>query len=130
MLQQINKIVSRWSPALLIMAAIFFASSTPSTNLPSFGLMDTLIKKCGHLAGYFLLTLTYLRGINTHPKKAAMIALGLIVIWAASDEFHQSFVVGRHPSLVDVVIDMIGACVAVWAVQIHASLRRLIRFGL
>jgi VanZ family protein len=37
----------------------------------------------------------------------------LALIYSATDEFHQSFVPGRHPSLIDVLVfDNIGAVVA------------------
>jgi VanZ family protein len=113
-----------------MMAAIFSASSTPAAHLPNFGLLDTLVKKGGHMAGYFLLALAYLRGLNTSSKKAAFIALGLVMFYAASDEFHQSFVPGRHPSPLDAAIDMAGAVLALWIAHIHAPLKRFIRAGL
>ena len=36
-------------------------------------------------------------------------AFALAVLHAASDELHQGFVAGRHPSAVDVAIDASGA---------------------
>jgi VanZ family protein len=45
--------------------------------------------------------------------------LGLIVVYAASDEFHQSLVPNRQGTVADVVIDTVGACIGlalVWAV--------------
>ncbi len=44
--------ISRWGPAVLMMAVIFTASSFPSRDLPSFGLWDRLVKKGGHMLGY------------------------------------------------------------------------------
>jgi VanZ family protein len=34
------------------------------------------------------------------------------VLYSATDEFHQSFTPGRHPAVTDVMIDAIGAAVA------------------
>ena len=39
-------------------------------------------------------------------------AFVLTVLYAASDELHQGFVAGRHPSAVDVAIDASGALLA------------------
>ncbi len=39
----------------------------------------------------------------------------LVLLYALADEFHQSFVPGRHPSLVDaLVIDAAGAALALF----------------
>jgi hypothetical protein len=125
-----RKFLRYWLPAILIMAAIFLASSTPSDDLPGFGILDTIVKKGGHMTGYFLLALAYLRAQNSKNKKAAFLALGLSLLYALSDEFHQTFVQGRNPALTDVLIDMVGASLAVWAEHIHAPLKRLVYAGL
>lgn len=94
------------------MAAIFALSSVPSQEMPSFGFWDTLVKKGGHAAGYGLLALTYWFAFKWE-KKRFWLAFLLTVLYALSDEFHQSFTPGRHPSLVDaLVIDTGGALAA------------------
>ena len=55
--------LSRWGPALVLMAVIFAASATPGEDLPNAGAWDTLFKKGGHLLGYALLGAAYLRGL-------------------------------------------------------------------
>jgi VanZ family protein len=50
-------------------------------------------------------------------------ALALTILCAATDEFHQGFVTGRHPSPVDVGIDATGALIAVVAVGLLSSRR-------
>jgi VanZ family protein len=51
------------------------------------------------------------------------LALGFTVLYAMTDEFHQGFVAGRHPSLVDVGIDATGALIAVVVVSLIRSRR-------
>jgi VanZ family protein len=41
-----------------------------------------------------------------------LVVMGVTVAYAASDEYHQSFVPGRHPGLSDVLIDGLGAATA------------------
>jgi len=41
-------------------------------------------------------------------------AFALTVLYAATDELHQGFVTGRHPSATDVGIDVAGALIGVW----------------
>jgi VanZ family protein len=101
--------LGRWGPALLIMAAIFFFSSIPSSGMPSFGSFDIPLKKGGHMLGYFLLGAAYLHGLGNHTKGAYGKAWLLAVIYAISDEIHQAFVPGRGPWVVDVSIDAAGA---------------------
>lgn len=104
--------LSRWMPALLLMAAIFVLSSFPSRELPDFGSWDSFFKKGGHMLGYGLLALACRRGLGGFPA-GSRLAWGLAIFYAITDEFHQSFVPGRHPSPVDVLVfDNLGAALA------------------
>jgi len=96
------------------MVAIFALSSRPSDALPRFGVIDTLIKKFGHIVGYGLLALSYWRGFGWNRSRMAH-AWGLAVAYAVTDELHQAFVPGRHASVVDVMLfDAVGAALALW----------------
>jgi VanZ family protein len=98
--------------AILIMLAIFFASGTPGNDLPDLGRWDLFTKKGGHLLGYALLAVGYLRGLaNGRPvtRRLWFLAVLLSGIYATSDEFHQYFIAGRSCSIYDVMIDTVGA---------------------
>ena len=95
--------INRWVPAIILMIIIFLASGTPSTILPDYGVWDTFIKKGGHVLGYALLANSFWYGFGFQAEKAWK-AWGLAVIYAMTDEYHQSFTSGRHPSLVDVFL--------------------------
>jgi VanZ family protein len=102
----------RWLPAVLIMAIIFAFSSIPSKEMPNFGPEDLIVKKGGHVLGYGLLTTAYWYGFR-FEKRRWWQALLIAIFYAMSDEFHQSFVPGRHPSWVDaLVIDGSGGAIA------------------
>jgi VanZ family protein len=45
-------------------------------------------------------------------KHVFALALALTILYACSDEYHQTFVAGRHGSPVDVLIDGAGAWLA------------------
>ena len=99
--------LKNWLPSLIIMATIFALSSIPDASMPHFGLVDYLIKKSSHAIGYALLALTNLRGLGGRRYRLAWL---LAVLFSASDEFHQSFVAGRHASIIDVLVfDNLGA---------------------
>ena len=94
------------------MAIIFGFSSIPSQEMPNFGLWDLVVKKGAHMLGYGLMALAFWYGLH-FDKHSWWLALLLAVLYALTDEFHQSFVPGRHPSWVDaLVIDGGGAAIA------------------
>jgi len=117
----------RWGPALLMMAAIFGFSSIPSDEMPNFGLLDFIVKKGGHALGYGLLALAYLRGLHWGKRDESKfvqmlwIAWVLAVMYSATDEFHQSFVPGRHAVVTDVMIDATGAALMLFLTRKYFS---------
>jgi VanZ family protein len=115
--------VWRWLPSLLIMGAIFTLSSLPAARIPFFGEYDLLLKKGGHALGYASLGVAYF--IALPPRLSTgyrwLLALIMAVLFALSDEFHQSFVEGRTSSLRDVMIDTGGAAVALTVAGLYSS---------
>lgn len=93
-----------------MMVVIFAFSSRASDELPNFGGWDYLVKKIAHGLGYGLLALSYLRAF---PKRNYFLAWLFAVLYSATDEFHQSFVPGRHAAATDVLtFDNLGAIIA------------------
>jgi hypothetical protein len=120
----VKTVVYRWGPALLWMAIIFLSSATPSRELPRFGSLDVVVKKGGHMLGYAILALAYRRGLGWKMNRSPA-AWALAVLYALLDEFHQSFVPGRHPSLVDALLfDAGGAALALWLGWALSRIRR------
>lgn len=83
--------------------------------------IHTPVRKLAHMTEYFCLAVAiafpfYVYGLRGFPL---LLVAGLIcVAFAATDEFHQSFVPGRGPSVKDVMIDSVGAFFGIVAVQI------------
>jgi len=95
-----------------MMLVIFVFSSQPGRELPYFLDWDYVVKKTSHVIGYALLALSYLHLLR-YKKNSHWLAWSMALAYAASDEFHQSFVPGRHAALVDVLVfDNIGAVIA------------------
>jgi len=106
------------------MAVIFMFSSQPGDNLPDFLSWDYAIKKMGHAIGYGLLALSYFHYLKYNREKYWLAWL-MAVLFAMTDEFHQSFTVGRHASAFDVLVfDNLGALFGLWLYFISQSLRR------
>ena len=114
-----NSRLARWLPALLIMLIIFWFSSRPNSSLPSFDWADVIVKKSGHMVGYALLALSYWHAFDFNRENRWSAWL-LAILYAATDEFHQSFTVGRHPSAWDVLIfDNLGALISLWLATLY-----------
>ena len=97
--------LSAWLPVLAWAAVIFALSSIPSLST-HLGTWDTILRKCAHMTEYAILAVLIARAAGS-----STVAFGLTVAYAATDEWHQTFVRGRHGSPIDVGIDAIGALV-------------------
>ena len=97
------------------MGTIFAVSAQPS--LPSVpGLWDLVLKKLMHAAAYGVLTvliLRALRGYWSHGGLIRWVSSVLSLVYALSDECHQTFVPGRNGNLVDVAVDAAGIAAAI-----------------
>lgn len=104
-----------WAPPLLIAAGLFWASATPYLRFEQDELADLVVRKTGHAAAYGLLALAVWHALaaTSRLRPARAWAWVATVLYAASDEFHQSFTPGRGPSARDVAIDASGAAVAI-----------------
>jgi len=95
-----------WGPAALWAGFIFFLSHQPGFPAPApFPYSD----KVAHLIlfGIFGGTLAWgTRKWSKTTRHGALILLGLL--YAASDEWHQSFIPGRYPSTGDFLADAVG----------------------
>jgi VanZ family protein len=117
------RIVLRWWPAGAVMLVIFLFSAQPATDLPDFSWADTLVKKGGHMLGYAMLAMSYWRAFEFRDRRR-WLAWALTLLYALTDEFHQSFVSGRNASLWDVwVFDNLGALCALWFLRLYKTQR-------
>jgi VanZ family protein len=120
--------VRNWAPAAAQMAAIFVFSSFP--RLPS--LPVGLAGYTGHFIGYALLGALATRGFARAQwtgvsSAAGWRALLLSTAYGITDEFHQSFVPGRTPTVSDWCADTFGAAFGIALVMWVA--RRVGRHG-
>lgn len=103
-----------WAPPVALMGVIFALSAQPDLS-SGLGTLDLIGRKLIHAGEYALLTWLWWRVAREHsgPGRAILIAAIVALLYAASDEYHQSFVEGRHGTPVDVLIDSVGIALVV-----------------
>ena len=116
-----DSVLVRFGPPLALMAVIFALSAQPDLN-SGLGVIDFVGRKLLHATEYGALWWLWLRAFGfRRPGLAAVVALA----YACTDEYHQTFVHGRHGTPVDVAIDMIGAL----SVVVYLTRRERARAG-
>ena len=76
-----------------------------------------MMRKCAHVTEYAILALLLGRALRSgtalRVKMSMLFGTVLLgcAVFAASDEFHQSFVKSRTPSVRDVLLDIVGALI-------------------
>jgi VanZ family protein len=105
-----------WVPPVGLMGLIFFFSAQPDLS-SGLGVIDFVLRKIVHMAEYALLAVLWCRALRTttSERNALIAALTITVLYACSDEYHQTFVEGRHGTPVDVLIDTVGASLGLFA---------------
>lgn len=137
---KLHRLIIRWGPVILMMVLIFIGSSevlseentsriigpilkwlNPRITEAAIQTIQAVIRKTGHITEYAILAALVLRALRMAVPNAgwrwklAFLAVGIACLYAASDEFHQSFVPSRFSSIVDVLIDTSGACLGMMA---------------
>jgi len=106
--------IKAYSPSILWAIVIFIFSS--QQQLPGFdiSLLDFLFKKLAHIFVYAMLYyLLFIAYLKTNPNKKIskrhyLWPLLIALIYALSDELHQSMVKGRYASTRDIAYDFLG----------------------
>lgn len=106
-----GKLLKFWFPVIAYSAIIFCVSSLPNLKTPFEGIN---FDKVAHLLEYmpfgFLTHRALLHSLDDISRsKLVGLTIGLAFVYALSDEYHQSFVMGRSSSIFDALADTIGA---------------------
>lgn len=114
----------RWRVALVVWMGLIFLTSSSlfAPQMASdgteqwFGSLNYVARKLAHIGEYAILTYFWLRGTwtVTHRFRFRLAwSAALSVLYAATDEYHQSLVPQRDGVWTDVVWDAAGALAAV-----------------
>jgi VanZ family protein len=108
----------RFLPPVVWMGVIFALSA--QSDLSSGLSWDFPLRKAAHMTEYGILWWLLQRALGESRRA---VAAAVAIAYAATDEFHQTFVSGRHGTPVDVLIDTAGIAIA-WALTVRLERRR------
>ena len=115
--------------ALIRLLKLLTPEQAGTLQAETFSKVNFLIRKCAHLSEYAVLALLVARAIQFGAMRLKFQAVigGLLccAAYAATDEFHQSFVPGRTASIHDVMIDCVGAFFALCLMSLWFALKTL-----
>lgn len=125
-----HRFLMRWGPPLCWATVIFAFSSFPTLPKVEVIWWDFVIKKTAHVIEYAILYFFLLRAFtNTSPHtiwppkftyRQWLSALLFGILYAATDELHQSFVPGRTPKITDIGFDTVGMLMSKLVISQHS----------
>ncbi len=120
-------------PAYLWGVLIFASSAMPTEFFTRFNSIGPSMPKVVHVLFFFFLCLFLYRAFR-HQQSSLFLArwslpMSLLVclMFGSLDEVHQMFVLGRHPRLSDVLLDLSGATLmgtTIWIWDRYRTFRR------
>jgi VanZ family protein len=141
-----RELLKAWLPVAVWMTLIFWGSTdlmsaehtsrffvpflrwlNPDISPAALARAQFLLRKAGHITEYAILAALLFRGWRSllgDSLSRTTAALLVAMLFAASDEFHQSFFASRTASLGDVLIDSSGALLGVMLCAAFASRKR------
>jgi VanZ family protein len=142
---QFRLFLKYWLPVLAWMTLIFSGSGDshsaahssriivplmrwlfPDITQEHLDLVVLLVRKCAHLTEYAVLAWLFWRAVRQPLKhdarpwsgRLAVGAILFVALYAASDEWHQTFVPSREGCVRDVVIDTTGAVLGMFGLWV------------
>jgi len=145
----LKNFLKHWLPVLIWLGVIFLGSTDmlsaehtsrflvpflrwidPQISFATLNAIQLGIRKLGHLTEYAILAMLLWRALRSGTRWQMKMSILFLVaalasaIFAASDEFHQSFVPSRTASPNDVMIDICGALIGLLTCLMFAARKR------
>lgn len=105
-----------WIPVFIWVSIMLLVSSLPSKELPQAEV--PYLDKIAHFMEFAVLGFLAIRAVlktspNINLAKAIILSIIIISLYAAFDEWHQSFVPGRMCDILDFLADAAGSAAGV-----------------
>ena len=115
---------------LAAVAMIYVLSSIPDLGASERDPLLGLAWNLSHVPAFGVLALLLLHAISRTTRAASWDRYGLAFLgsaaYAAVDEWHQSFVPGRHASVIDFLLDLVGIGGMLLMLRLSASATRAV----
>lgn len=101
-------------------AIVSFFMDAWSLALPE-DMLTFITRKSAHIVAYFILGMllyTLVKDYKLSSRRAIWFSIGIALLYAITDELHQSFIPGRSAEIRDVVIDTVASGLGVGAFYI------------
>ena len=139
-----NESLRNWVPVFLWAAVIFVFSTDIFSSANTAGALEPILqqlfpqlpvdyierlhsvfRKLGHFTEYFVLGGLLWRALRYHDAAASRsrrlaLSIAITLLYAISDEWHQSFIPSRTASVVDVLIDTLGGICGIWTFKLRS----------
>ncbi len=96
---------------------------------------EAILRKIAHFSIYTMVGIWSMASMETYfieennNKKRFIISLTIGFLYACSDEIHQSFLIGRMGSFIDVILDTIGVANGILLVMLIVKSYEVIKNG-
>jgi VanZ family protein len=97
--------INNWLPHLQ-----FYYDGQLITWKEPYAMLEFFMRKSAHVMEYAVLAGLWIVNLQftKFKKNSFIISLAMVVLYAASDEWHQTFIAGRTGHAIDVAVDSIG----------------------
>lgn len=102
-----------WMTAIYLVSSDLLSSRfSADATVEVFGLLNYIVRKCAHMGEFGILTYLWMRSVWTQADRLRVCltwSVALSLLYAATDEIHQSFVPERLGLWSDVLFDAAGS---------------------
>jgi VanZ family protein len=119
--QDIRPLLTEWFPPSSINNWLphleFYFSRELLTWKEPYVLLEFIFRKSAHVMEYAVLTLLWFINLQATALKRYNLFISpvMAVVYAASDEWHQSYITGRTGHAIDVAVDSVGMLIVMIA---------------
>lgn len=121
----------KWVSVVIWMLAIYYLSSQSLSFIVATDIWQFLLRKMAHMFEYAILNLLIFRILSATEKRHyywnLFWALILTILYSISDEYHQTYTLGRVGTYKDVMIDSTGAFISAWLIFLNHKHKEILK---